>query len=224
MPRTRTAVSLGSPAMWWMAHQDSSVYVALRLPRISAFSVSIEAKASTRASNVSGRAGAARHAAQEQASTANAAGGWRRRTVTAGTLDGYSAFSKRAAPHMTKPGCPNGGTMRVGLFVPCYIDAFFPEVGIATLELLERLGCDVDYPVRSDLLRPADGELRLPGGSRRHRAQFRRQFFGVRPRRVSLRQLRQSRPLEVHGDRADGRGHGSCVAAPTSSSSSSTTS
>ena len=36
--------------------------------------------------------------------------------------------------------------MRIGLFVPCYIDAFFPEVGVATLELLERLGCDVDYP------------------------------------------------------------------------------
>jgi L-lactate dehydrogenase complex protein LldE len=37
--------------------------------------------------------------------------------------------------------------MKVGLFVPCYIDAFFPEVGIATLELLERLGCSVDYPL-----------------------------------------------------------------------------
>ena len=36
--------------------------------------------------------------------------------------------------------------MRIGLFVPCYIDAFFPEVGVATLELLERLGCDVVYP------------------------------------------------------------------------------
>jgi L-lactate dehydrogenase complex protein LldG len=30
--------------------------------------------------------------------------------------------------------------MRLGLFIPCYIDAFFPEVGVATLELLERLG------------------------------------------------------------------------------------
>ena len=29
--------------------------------------------------------------------------------------------------------------MRVALFIPCYVDAFFPEVGIATLELLERL-------------------------------------------------------------------------------------
>ena len=36
--------------------------------------------------------------------------------------------------------------MRVGLFVPCYIDAFEPEIGVATLELLERLGCTVEYP------------------------------------------------------------------------------
>ena len=37
--------------------------------------------------------------------------------------------------------------MKVALFVPCYVDAFYPEVGIATLELLERLGCDVYYPL-----------------------------------------------------------------------------
>jgi L-lactate dehydrogenase complex protein LldE len=37
--------------------------------------------------------------------------------------------------------------IKVGLFIPCYIDAFFPEVGIATLELLERLGCAVSYPL-----------------------------------------------------------------------------
>ena len=37
--------------------------------------------------------------------------------------------------------------MRVGLFVPCYVDAFEPEVGIATLELLERLGVEVEYPL-----------------------------------------------------------------------------
>ena len=36
--------------------------------------------------------------------------------------------------------------MRIGLFIPCYIDAFHPEIGIATLELLERLGLDVTYP------------------------------------------------------------------------------
>jgi len=36
--------------------------------------------------------------------------------------------------------------MTVGLFIPCYIDAVYPEVGIATLQLLERLGVTVDYP------------------------------------------------------------------------------
>jgi L-lactate dehydrogenase complex protein LldE len=36
--------------------------------------------------------------------------------------------------------------MKVGLVVPCYIDTFYPKVGIATLELLERLGVEVEYP------------------------------------------------------------------------------
>jgi L-lactate dehydrogenase complex protein LldE len=35
---------------------------------------------------------------------------------------------------------------RVGLFIPCYVDQFYPQVGIATLELLEKFGCDVVYP------------------------------------------------------------------------------
>jgi L-lactate dehydrogenase complex protein LldE len=37
--------------------------------------------------------------------------------------------------------------MRVGLFIPCYVNAFFPAAGIATLELLERLGVEVGYPL-----------------------------------------------------------------------------
>jgi hypothetical protein len=36
--------------------------------------------------------------------------------------------------------------MRVGLMIPCYADVFYPEVGIATLELLENLGIKVEYP------------------------------------------------------------------------------
>jgi len=40
----------------------------------------------------------------------------------------------------------SGGQMRVGLMIPCYVDVFYPEVGIATLELLEKLGVEVDYP------------------------------------------------------------------------------
>ena len=37
--------------------------------------------------------------------------------------------------------------MKVGLFIPCYIDQFYPQVGIATLQLLEKLGCDVSFPL-----------------------------------------------------------------------------
>jgi len=37
--------------------------------------------------------------------------------------------------------------MRVGLFVPCYIDQFYPQVAVATLELLEKLGCEVVFPL-----------------------------------------------------------------------------
>jgi L-lactate dehydrogenase complex protein LldE len=36
--------------------------------------------------------------------------------------------------------------MKVALFVPCYIDQFYPQVAIATLELLEKLGVSVAFP------------------------------------------------------------------------------
>ena len=36
--------------------------------------------------------------------------------------------------------------MKVGLFIPCYVNQLYPKVGIATLELLEKLGVEVIYP------------------------------------------------------------------------------
>lgn len=36
--------------------------------------------------------------------------------------------------------------MKIGLFIPCYVDAVFPEVGMATYKLLKHLGLDVTYP------------------------------------------------------------------------------
>ncbi len=36
--------------------------------------------------------------------------------------------------------------MEVGLFIPCYIDQFYPHVGQDTLSLLEKMGCKVVYP------------------------------------------------------------------------------
>lgn len=36
--------------------------------------------------------------------------------------------------------------MKIGLFIPCYVDALYPEVGVSTYKLLRSLGLDVDYP------------------------------------------------------------------------------
>lgn len=37
--------------------------------------------------------------------------------------------------------------MTVALFVPCYINQFYPNAAIATLQLLEKLGVNVEYPL-----------------------------------------------------------------------------
>lgn len=36
--------------------------------------------------------------------------------------------------------------MKIGLFIPCYVDAVYPEVGMSTYKLLKHLGLDVTYP------------------------------------------------------------------------------
>ncbi|MDX1683320.1 MAG: (Fe-S)-binding protein [Phycisphaeraceae bacterium] len=36
--------------------------------------------------------------------------------------------------------------MEVSLFVTCLTDTFYPRAGIATVKVLEHLGCDVDFP------------------------------------------------------------------------------
>lgn len=37
--------------------------------------------------------------------------------------------------------------MKVGLFIPCYVNAIYPQVGIATYKLLKSLGLEVEYPL-----------------------------------------------------------------------------
>ncbi len=36
--------------------------------------------------------------------------------------------------------------MKVALFIPCYVDQFYPRVGMATVELLERLDVECEFP------------------------------------------------------------------------------
>ena len=37
--------------------------------------------------------------------------------------------------------------MTIGLFIPCYINAIYPNVGVASYKLLKSFGLDVDYPI-----------------------------------------------------------------------------
>lgn len=36
--------------------------------------------------------------------------------------------------------------MKITLFIPCFVDLYYPQVGISMVKVLERLGHEVDYP------------------------------------------------------------------------------
>jgi L-lactate dehydrogenase complex protein LldE len=70
--------------------------------------------------------------------------------------------------------------MKVALFIPCYVDAFYPEVGVATLELLERLGCDVDYPLNQTCCGQPMANSGCHEDARATEALFAKNFAGYR--------------------------------------------
>ncbi len=36
--------------------------------------------------------------------------------------------------------------MKINLFIPCLVDQFAPQVGVATVKILKKLGCVIEYP------------------------------------------------------------------------------
>jgi L-lactate dehydrogenase complex protein LldE len=36
---------------------------------------------------------------------------------------------------------------KVSLFIPCFVDQFFPEIGVDTARVLRRIGCDIHFPL-----------------------------------------------------------------------------
>ena len=53
--------------------------------------------------------------------------------------------------------------MRVALFITCFNDTLFPQTGRAVVTLLERLGCDVDFPEAQTCCGQMHVNTRLPG-------------------------------------------------------------
>jgi L-lactate dehydrogenase complex protein LldE len=65
--------------------------------------------------------------------------------------------------------------VRVSLFVTCFNDTLFPQTGRAVVRLLERLGCEVDFPFEQTCC----GQLHLNSGYAREGAALARRFARV---------------------------------------------
>jgi L-lactate dehydrogenase complex protein LldE len=65
--------------------------------------------------------------------------------------------------------------MRVALFVTCFNDTMFPESAKATIELLERLGVEVDFPMQQTCC----GQMHINTGYRREALPLVRRYVEV---------------------------------------------
>ena len=65
--------------------------------------------------------------------------------------------------------------MRVSLFVTCFNDTLFPQTGRAVVRLLERLGCDVEFPLEQTCC----GQMHMNSGYAREGTALARRFARV---------------------------------------------
>jgi L-lactate dehydrogenase complex protein LldE len=65
--------------------------------------------------------------------------------------------------------------MRVSLFVTCFNDTLFPQTGRAVVGLLERLGCEVDFPLEQTCC----GQMHMNSGYAREGVALARRFARV---------------------------------------------
>jgi L-lactate dehydrogenase complex protein LldE len=74
------------------------------------------------------------------------------------------------------PGCPvEVLAVQVSLFVTCFNDTLFPQTGRAVVRLLERLGCDVDFPLEQTCC----GQMHMNSGYAREGVALARRFARV---------------------------------------------
>jgi L-lactate dehydrogenase complex protein LldE len=92
--------------------------------------------------------------------------------------------------------------VRVSLFVTCFNDTLFPQTGRAVVRLLERLGCEVEFPLEQTCC----GQMHLNSGHAREGVALARRFarvFGgaeavVTPSASCAGMLRQQVDAEVY--------------------------
>lgn len=65
--------------------------------------------------------------------------------------------------------------MRVSLFIPCTVDVFMPDIGVAVSGLLKRLGCEVIYHKEQTCC----GQAHFNAGRRKDTAKLARRFIRI---------------------------------------------
>jgi len=70
----------------------------------------------------------------------------------------------------------DSGAVRVALFITCFNDTLFPDAGRATVALLERLGCTVDFPLEQTCCGQMHGNSGYEDGARPLAERFGRVF------------------------------------------------
>ena len=96
--------------------------------------------------------------------------------------------------------------MRIGLFVTCLTDTMFPDTGKAVVRLLERLGCQVDFPAGQSCC----GQMHFNSGYRREAVPMARGFAAafkgydaiVTPSASCAAMVREYHPVLAKGDAA----------------------
>ena len=89
--------------------------------------------------------------------------------------------------------------MRAALFVPCYVDQLWPEVGLAAVELLEALGVDLVFPEDQTCCGQPFLTAGFPAEARAPGAALRRRLRQGGPHRVSVGELRGDGAPPVRG-------------------------
>jgi L-lactate dehydrogenase complex protein LldE len=81
----------------------------------------------------------------------------------------------RSREHPTGKECGGTSVVRVALFITCFSDTLFPETGIATVRLLERLGHQVEFPLEQTCC----GQMHFNTGYQREAIPLVRRFVEV---------------------------------------------
>ena len=102
--------------------------------------------------------------------------------------------------------------MRVALFVTCFNDTLFPHTGRAVVELLERLGCEVDFPEEQTCCGQMHGNSGYQDQGEALARRFERVFAGAEAV-VSPSASCVGLPARARGDRRS-----ACTSSPSSSS------